>query len=150
MACGFLLKLFDQLAHLVAVKLGTSVTKLFLESIAQGLNIAVLAEDEGNHQPIIARAHLTVGAMVAIEGARSPARHVWRRPDKFSRFGTEAGGIVLHISSAQQTAARNWLADQPDFAAIHDDLVTIGEIAHGKFVLSRNVRLQDIVFAREM
>src|ERR1700744_2686851 len=71
---GFLLKLVDQLPYLLAVKLWAAIAELFFEGIAQGFHIAVLAKNKRDDQPVIACSYLTVGTMVAIESARSPAR----------------------------------------------------------------------------
>ncbi len=61
--------LLDQLPHLLAVEFWPRVTKLFLEGIAQGLDIAGFTKDQRDHQPIISRANLAIGTVIAVEGA---------------------------------------------------------------------------------
>ncbi len=57
--------LLKQGADLLAILLGAAVAKLLFESLAQCVDVAVLAEDEREHEPIITRAYLTIFAMVA-------------------------------------------------------------------------------------
>src|ERR1700684_1182936 len=127
--------LFDQLPHLLAVEFWPPVTQLFLEGIAQRFNIAVFAKDQGDDQPVIARAHLAVRTIVTIESPRRPTRNVGRSPGVITHLGTKTGGVVLHIACAEQAAARDRLADHTDNSAIHDDLVSDGKITDGKFLL---------------
>src|SRR6202522_2624996 len=109
--------LFDQLPHLLAIEFWPPVTQLFLEGIAQRFNIAVFAKDEGDNQPVIARAHLAVRTMGTIKRARRPTRDVGRCPCIMPHLGTKPGGVMLHVACAKHLAARNRLADQPDNSA---------------------------------
>ncbi len=144
-----LMMLFDQLPHLLAVKFRPPVTKLFLEGIAQRFDIAVFAKDQRNHQPVIARAHLAVGTMVTVKSARRPTRDVGRSPGVFAYLGAKTGGVMLHVARAEQAAARDRLADQPDNSAIHDDLVADGEITDGKLLLGRYIGERHILLPGE-
>ena len=127
--------LCNQLPHLLAVKLWPPVTQLFFEGLAQRFNIAVFAKDQRDNQPVIARTDLAIRTMVTIKSARRPTRNVGRSPCVIAHLGTKTGGVMLHIACAEQAAARDRLADQPDNSAIHDDLVSDGKITDGKFLL---------------
>ena len=70
----------DELAHVTAVAVvGDAVAKLFFKGFAHPLDVAVFAEDEGQHNPVVARAHLAVGAAIAVEGACGPGAGIGQR-----------------------------------------------------------------------
>ena len=64
-------------AHACAVAVVRSaVSQFFFESLFHPLHVAVLAEDQRQHQPVIARAHLTVGAAITLEATTGPSRSI--------------------------------------------------------------------------
>ena len=63
----------DQRTHELAIPVGAAISKLLFKGIAQGFDIAVLAEHKRNDEPIIARANLPIFAVISIEGAPTPA-----------------------------------------------------------------------------
>ena len=56
---------------------------------------------------------------------------------------------MLHVSRAEQSAAGDRLADEPDNSAVHDDLVTDGKITHGKLLLGGYIGKRNILLPGE-
>ena len=69
--------LLHQLAHMAAIAiLRDAVAQFLFERLAHTLHVAVFAKHQRQHQPVVARAYLAVGAMKAVEGARGPGRSI--------------------------------------------------------------------------
>ena len=46
---------------------------------------------------------------------------------------------MLDVARAEQTSARDGLADQPHHTAIHDHFIADGQVAHGKLLFGGNL-----------
>ena len=57
--------------------------------------------------------------------------------------------VVLYISGAQQSAARNWLANTSNHATIHNDVRPNRQIFHGELVLDWDSYRRSVTLARE-
>ncbi len=63
----------DHLSHKRAIAVMRSAVSQFLfERLAHTIDVAVLAEDEGKNEPVVSRAYLSIGTVIAHEGAREP------------------------------------------------------------------------------
>ncbi len=134
-------------AHLLAIKPGPAIAELLFKGLAQRVDIAVFAKDEGNDQPIITRADLAVLAMVAEKSTVDPSFDVRSFPGVVAVAGSESGRVMHHIGGSEQSTACDRLAGPADGDAVHPDLGAWLEIHRGELVLGRNVHGQRIIFA---
>src|SRR5215475_7209403 len=78
-----------KISDLLTINLWWRVAQSFVESFAQYVDIAVLAENERNDEPVIARAYLSISALVSKKGAVLQGRYVRRVPAVAARFFVE-------------------------------------------------------------
>ena len=52
---------------------------------------------------------------------------------------------MLHVSRAEQAAAGDRLANQPDNSTVHDDLISDGQITGGKLLLGGYFGLRNVL-----
>ena len=121
-----------------------TIAQLALQRLAHEDEVAVLAEHERDHDPVIRRARATVRTPEAVERATAPARNTGCGPRHIADL---AGGDVrrmFQIRCADQTARADRLHHAPDGDAIHRRAVVHGEIMRREFLLRRD-RLRDHV-----
>src|ERR1035438_456549 len=133
----------DQFSNLLPVSLGPSKTQFLFKRLFQDFNIAVLAEDQGHHQPIISGADLTVRPVVTQKRAVAPPRDIGRSPIVLSRLLAEGQGIVSNVAGIQHGTFLDRLRGLANEDTIHEQSSTGGQICGCKFVLGRNVRGQN-------
>ena len=130
----------DQLADQRAIAIvRTSVAEFFFESFAHAVDIAVLAEDERKHEPVVARSHLAVGAMVAHEGAESDREASGSGEGDGMALRSVFAGAMTDVAGGEQAAARDGLGSFADDHAVHDDEVAGLQVDERELVLSRDV-----------
>jgi len=71
---------FRQFSHLPPIDLRRGKPKFLFEGLFQDPDVSVLTKYQGNHQPVVPRPNLAVGALVAQKGAAFPARNIRRLP----------------------------------------------------------------------
>ena len=119
-----------QFPHLLAVLVVPRVSQLFFECFTQRFNIAVFAEDERQHEPIISSAYLAICAMVSIECTLLPFRNIRCGPFLVMTFGRKSVGVVTKISCCYHAACGHVFRELSDGDAVHGDLRSRG---HGRF-----------------
>src|SRR5437016_1055444 len=78
---GFLFEIkLSHFGNLPPLNLRRSEAKFFFKSLLQIQNIAVLAKNQRNNQPVISGSKLSIAASIAEKFALLPSRHVGRRP----------------------------------------------------------------------
>ena len=126
----------NEAAHVLAItRVGAAVAELFFERLAHLLHIAVLAEDQRQHDPVVARAHLAIGAMKAHEGALGPRRCVGQRSGRGVTDGGVVAGAMADVARGEQSAARNGFNGFAHDHAVHEDEVAGLEIGEGHLLL---------------
>src|SRR5262249_12761454 len=71
---------FNHVRYLAAVHLRRSKPQFLLERLLQRLNVPVFAKHQRDDQPVIARAYLSVGSLVAEKSPLLPQRNIWSMP----------------------------------------------------------------------
>src|SRR6476659_11356806 len=66
--------------NLLPIFLRCCKAQLFLKSLLQIQNISVFTKDQGNNDPVIARADLPIAAPIPLEFSLTPARDIRRLP----------------------------------------------------------------------
>src|ERR1700687_3681224 len=94
----------DQFSDLPPVNLRRSKAQLLFKRLFQDFNIAVLAENQRHHQPIISGANLAVSPVITEERATLPMRDVGRSPIVLNRLFVEGQGIVPNVASVEHRA----------------------------------------------
>jgi len=139
-AAGRLRLLRDHLAYkrAIAVVRGT-VAEFFFERLAHAVNVAVLAEDEREDEPVIACAYLPVRAGIAHERARCPGGGI----GNLKRCGMTPRGVsagpVADVSRGEQAAARDGMRRFAHDHAVHDDDVARIEVVEGELLLGGDI-----------
>jgi hypothetical protein len=64
--------LLNEPPHVLAITVRAAVTQFLFQRLSHPIDVAVLAEYERHHQPVIARAHLAIRAVIAQKAALSP------------------------------------------------------------------------------
>ena len=131
--------LADEFGDLTAVGLRRGEAQFFLERLLQDLNIFVLAEDEGNNQPVVASADLTVGSAVSEESFLLPARHIGWGPGIWFRLLAERRGLMLYVADGQEFSRRDRLTRFSNHDTVHHHLVAKCKRSGRKFVLGGNL-----------
>jgi len=131
-----------ELSNLAAIDLRSGEAEFLFEGLLEHADIAVFAEDQRNDQPVIARADLAVGAMVATKSGAGPVRNIGRSPVVYFGFFVEGGGIVANIASGEGMAFGDRLDCFADENPVHEDGIAGGEIANGEFVLGGDRRAE--------
>src|SRR5205085_1785214 len=70
----------DQIGYLTPVDLRRRISQLFFKRLFQDSGVSVFAEHQRNHQPVIARSHLAIRAVVSEDRRLLPARDIRRGP----------------------------------------------------------------------
>jgi hypothetical protein len=135
-----------ELGHLPAVDVGWGVAELLPEGLLEHPHVAVLAEDQRDHQPVVGRAHLAVGAVEAEEVASFPARDVGWRPRERRAGRSIVGGGMDDVVGREGRAPRDGPGRPADEHPVHHDVVVRLEVAGHDLVLDlhalrKNVRL---------
>ncbi len=131
---------FQQPADLLTVDVGRGKAELFLERLADHVDVAILAEDQRDHQPMIARPDLAIAAVIAEEGALLPGTNIGRMVRTERRGGVHAGRRVAHVAGGDRLAGRDRNHSPPHEDAVHDDRLTHGECNGGELVLGGDLR----------
>ena len=87
-----------------------AVAELFFEGFAHAVDVAVLAEDERQDEPVVARAYLAVGAVIAHEGAGGPGGGIGKREGNRVALCGVVAGAMADVARGEQAAARQWAA----------------------------------------
>ncbi len=123
---------------LAIVVMGAAITEFLFQRFFHALHITVLAKHQRQHQPIVARADLAVGAAIAHERALGPRRCIrQRKRDRLAHRGVCAC-TMTHIARREQAAARDGLGDFTDGHAIHRDKVAGIQIGERQFMFRGN------------
>src|SRR6478672_12418927 len=92
--CAFAMR-FHQFRDLLSIKPQLGETQFLFKCLLQTKDVAVLAKDQRNYQPVIACSHLAVGPNVSHKPALLPARYVRRIPTKLLRFLVIGRGLMM-------------------------------------------------------
>ncbi len=143
-------KQLHHLRNLPPINLRQRESQLFLKRLLQNAKIPVLAKHQRHNEPMIPRAHLPIGTVIAEKCPIAPLRHIRRRP---SRRRDRARVIVRRrmpqIFRREQIAAPHRLAHRPTSPPYMMICSPDGKIARHKFVFRRNVRQQRVLAARK-
>ena len=112
-----------------------AVAEFFFESFAHAVDVAVFAEDEGEDEPVVACAHLAVGAVVAHEGAAGPRGGIGKRERNGMALRGVSAGAMTDVTRGEQTAAGDGLGCFAHNHAVHDDEVAGLQVDESEFVL---------------
>ena len=100
-----------------------AVAQFFFERFAHAIDVAVLAEDQREDEPVIACAYLAVGAVIAHEGAAGPGRGVGKREGDGMALCSVSAGAMAGVARGEQAAASDGLGSFAYNHAVHDDEV---------------------------
>ena len=90
-----------QLRDVLPIELRTCEAKLFLEGLLKVQNIAVLAKDKRNHNPVVTGPHLTVRAQVTHKAALFPTRNIGRIPGILAGPLMVGGSFVMNVAGCE-------------------------------------------------
>jgi hypothetical protein len=114
---------------------GFAITEAAGERLAHEGEVAVLAKDERDDDPVVRGACGAVGALEAVEGAVLPLRDIRRRPGVVALFAAEAGGGMDDVVGVNEGTRRDGLRGFADGDAIHGDEVAHAEVMRGELLL---------------
>ena len=129
----------SQIGDLLTINLRRSISQSFVKGFAQNVNVPVFTKNQWDNQPIIARAHLSISALVTEKGAILPARNVGRMPRIASRFLVKVGSFVPNVASGNNLALPDRLRCLAHHHPIHDDLIAGHKFLQRKLMFCRNV-----------
>src|SRR5579884_717510 len=124
-----------QFRDLLPIKLRRRKAQLLFKRLLQIQNVPVFTKYQRNHNPIIPRADLTIGASIPNKFPLLPARNVWSLPMKVLGFFVVRQGFVLQIRERKRLTFADWLEGLADQHAIHDDTRSDRQICGCKLVL---------------
>jgi len=116
-----------------------AIAELFFERFPHAIDVAVLAEDERQYDPVVACAHLAVSAVVAHEGAAGPGGSVGKREGDRMTLRRIAPCAVTCVTCREQSAAGDGLGSFAYNHAVHDHQVAGLEVDECELVLRRDV-----------
>src|SRR5258708_18457586 len=87
-----------QLRHLPPINLRSRETEFFFEGLLQHPDVAVFAEHQRHHDPIISRAHLAIGSTISQKFPMLPSRYVRRSPAELFRFLLKRRRLVVDVA----------------------------------------------------
>src|SRR6516165_5160723 len=116
-----------------------AVAQLFLKGLAHAVDIAVLTEDEGKDDPVVARAYLSVRAVITHEGATGPGGRIWKMERNRMTLGGVSAGAMTYVTRGEQSALEDGLRRFAHDHAVHDDQVAGFQIDERQFLLCGNV-----------
>ena len=97
--------------------------------------VAVLAEDERDDDPVVRRAARTIGTHEAIETTGLPFRHIGGTPGVVLLLACKGIGFVCDIALRQQRTGSDCVPCSAHGHAIHGDSITRGEVTCGELLL---------------
>src|SRR5690606_26444732 len=120
------------------------ITEFMVKRFLDHIEVSVFTENRRNKEPMVCRAYTTVSADIAVECASGESGCVRCFPMVVVRTKDIRIGSMFRIVSRHQSSFRNSVLRLSDQHTVHDDFVSGLHIFHEKFMLGRNVILQDI------
>src|SRR6185437_1124805 len=93
--------------NLLAINGRRGESQFFFKRLLQNINVAVFAEHQGNNQPVISRANLSIRAVVSGKCSSPPRSYVGRCPAVFRRIFMERLGGVDYVARGDDFATRH-------------------------------------------
>ena len=139
-----------QIGHLMAINLRSGEAQLFREGLLQDRKIAIFAEDQGQNDPVVARANSPIASMKPLKSFGFPGAHIGRRPRLRRILTMESRRAMTHIERGDGLTARNRTSSFTHGNAVHHDGVAGNKIACGEFVFGGNFRRERKGLLREI
>src|SRR5204863_4437268 len=139
-----------QFRRLLPVNLRSREPQLFFKRLFQVNYVSVLAKNEGNDDPIISRADLTIAAAVSQKFLLPPTRNIRRAPTVPGRIFLVFRRFMTKVGKGQNLSLFYWLISFPDQHPVHDDVCSQGKVRDRKFMLSLDVRNKRILRPAEI
>src|SRR5215472_12979030 len=117
----------------------TAVAKLFFEGLAHTVDVAVLAEDQRQHDPVVARANLTISAVIAHKGTPGPGGRIRKVERNRMPLRSVAAGAMAYVARGEESALEDGLRSFSHNHAVHNDQVARLQVHECKLLFCWNV-----------
>jgi hypothetical protein len=114
------------------------VAQWLQQRVPHDFDVPVFTKNQGDDEPVVASAHLAVGAVVAVESPVFEPGNVWHGPVRPALADVVLLRIVCDIFAADARTCGDGPHRPPDAHTVHGDFVAFGEIALGELVLGRD------------
>ena len=140
----------NQPLHFWQVFADNGIAQFKMQGLANDIQIAVLAENGRDEQPVIGGAHAAVAAVVTVERSTGKAAHVRRGPLAVAGPVYKRRGGMRHVIGGHQTAFGNESLHRADQHSVHDHLFAGLHFLFEKLVLGVDIVCQHMLIPQIM
>ena len=123
----------------MAIELRPGKPQFLFKCLLQDLYVPVLAKNQGNNEPIVSCAYLTIGPAIPQKGLLFSVRNVGRCPTIFPRLLVKWCSLMLDVACRQEFPSRDRVDGSANLSAVHNYVVADFEAPHGELVFSGNI-----------